>query len=523
MKNVLIPTKLSKVARDILVGHGFVVVQDADTPLSALVAAHPEAEALIVRSEKVDKAVIDALPNLKVVIRAGAGYNTIDTKYARKRRVDVMNTPGANANAVAEEVVALMLAYCRHVIAADASTRRGEWEKKAFMGSEVAGKTVGVVGLGNIGQLVVKRLSGFDVQVLGFDPMLSAQRAKELGVKMVGIDALFAESDFVTLHVPATDETKGMIDRRLLGLMKKGAVLINCARAEVINEADLRAVKAEKRLGFCNDVYAKDEPGPKSVADIADIMLPHLGASTEEANTNAARRSAEQLIAYVEQGISKYIVNKGVPDELDVAYQHLAYCVAAVAQRCLGVNRAIRQIQTSFYGELQGYAKWLLPPIVAGLSKDFDRFCDPEEAEQYLHDKGVAYENREPDPRKAFVNSLTIDLIEGDAEIKQVSIRGTIAEGNLMISRIDDFEGLYFQPQGHSLIVKYQDRPGVLAKITGAVAAAGINIDDIRSPHDSTATCSLAVLKTNQAVPEAVVESIRQATGAGMVATVSLA
>lgn len=522
MKHVLIPTKLSTVARDILRAKGFVVVQDADTPMADLVAAHPETEALIVRSDKVTPDVIDALPKLKVVVRAGAGYNTIDIKYARKRGIDVMNTPGANANAVAEEVIALILAWCRHLVPAHVSTRAGAWEKKKFMGCEVTGKTVGIVGLGNIGQLVVRLLSGFNVTVLGYDPVLSAQKAKELGVRIVNLEELFAESDFVTLHIPENEETRGMINRDLLGLMKEGACLINCARAGVVNESDLRAVKAEKKLGFCNDVYAKDEAGPKSVADIADIMVPHLGASTVEANRNAARRAAEQLIAYAEQGISRYIVNKGVPDELDEAYQQLAYCITVIAHRCLGVNRAVRKVETSFYGDLQQYGAWLLPPIVAGLSRDFDAFSDPEEAEQYLADKGVEYANREPDATKAFDNSITIDLLEGDDVIKQVSIRGTIAEGKLMISRINDFDGLYFQPYGHSLIVDYQDRPGVLAAITGAVAEAGINIDDIRSPHDQSGKNSLAVLKTNQPVTESALRRIREQTGAEVVFAVSL-
>jgi len=522
VKHVLIPTKLSTIGKEILETKGFVVIQDSETPMAELIAANPKTEALIVRSDKVTPDVIDALPNLKVVIRAGAGYNTIDIKYARKKGVDVMNTPGANANAVAEEVVALMLSYCRHVVPADISTRDGKWEKKSFMGSEVSGKTIGVVGLGNIGQLVVRLLSGFNVNVLGYDPVLSAQLAKELGVEIVSLEELFSQADFVTLHIPENEETRGMVNRSLLGLMKDGACLVNCARAGVIDENDLRAVRQEKTLGFCNDVYPKDEAGPKSVKDISDIMLPHLGASTVEANSNAARRSAEQLIAYAEQGISKYIVNKGVPDELNEDYQQLAYCIAAIAHRSLGVNRAVRKIETSFYGDLQKYSGWLLPPIVAGLSTDFDGFSDPEEAEQYLEEKGVEYVNRAPDPTKAFDNSITIDLLEGDEVIKQVSLRGTIAEGNLMISRIDDFEGLYFQPFGHSVIVKYEDRPGVLAAITGAIAEAGINIDDIRSPHDKKAHYSLAVLKTNQAVPEATIGQIKERTGAQVAFAVSL-
>ena len=310
MKKVLIPTKLDKVAAELLISKNYNVVQDADTPLADLIAANSDAEAVIVRSEKITPAEIDALPNLKLVVRAGAGFNTIDTKYARQKNVDVMNTPGANSNGVAEEVVAMMLAASRHLVAADISTRAGMWEKKKFMGSEVTGKTVGILGLGHIGQLLVKRLSGFEVKVLAFDPVLTEERAKELGVELTTVERIFAESDYISLHIPENDATRGMINAKLFALMKDGAMLINCARAGILNEADLRAAKAEKKIIYCNDVYPKDEAGEKSVADVADLMLPHLGANTREANFVAARRSAEQTIAYFEEGAKDWVVNK---------------------------------------------------------------------------------------------------------------------------------------------------------------------------------------------------------------------
>ena len=187
-KKVLIPTKLDKVAREILEKNGnYTVVQEEKIELAALAKQHPDAHALIVRSEKVTKEIIDALPLLKVVMRAGSGYNTIDTKYARKKAIDVMTTPGANANAVAEEVVALMLADARHLIEADPSCRRGEWEKTKFMGREIAGKTIGIVGLGFIGKLVAKRLSGFEMTLLGYDPIISEERARQIGIQLVDL------------------------------------------------------------------------------------------------------------------------------------------------------------------------------------------------------------------------------------------------------------------------------------------------------------------------------------------------
>ncbi len=316
MKKTLIPTKLEKIAAEILKAKGYTVVQDAATPLAELAKNNPDTELIIVRSEKVTPEIIDMFPKLRLVVRAGAGYDTIDTKHARKKNVDVMNTPGANANAVAEEVVAMMLAACRHLVPADLSTRKGDWEKNKFMGSEVTGKTVGILGMGNIGKLVLKRLEGFEVKVLAYDPILSADLAEQLGVELSTVENIFSKSDFISLHIPQTPETKGMVNKKLLDLMKPGAVLVNCARAGIINEEDLRQARKEKKIVFCNDVYPKDEAGPKSVTDIADIMLPHLGASTVEANTTAATRAAEQAVAYFEKGITTFVVNKGVPDGL---------------------------------------------------------------------------------------------------------------------------------------------------------------------------------------------------------------
>jgi len=224
------------------------------------------------------------------------------------------------------------------------------WEKKKFMGRELTGKTIGIVGLGNIGQLVARRLSGFEATLLGYDPVISTSRAEEVGVRLVELPVLFAEADIITLHVPGTAETEGMVNRGLIGCMKQGALLVNCARASVVSEDDLRELKTEKQLGFCTDVYPADAPGDKPVADIADVMLPHLGASTQEANQTAARRAAEQLLAYVSRGITKYVVNKGVPDDLDEAFQDLAYHIAYVARRYLGADSPVRRIECTLYG-----------------------------------------------------------------------------------------------------------------------------------------------------------------------------
>lgn len=505
MKTVLIPTKLDKIASQILGERGYQVIQDSDTDLMALCKAHPETEALIVRSEKITPEIMDQLPNLRTVVRAGAGYNTIDIKYARRNGVDVMNTPGANSNAVAEEVFAMLLAACRKLVAADIDTRAGGWSKKKFMGHEISGKTMGIVGLGNIGQLVAKHASGFDMKLLGYDPIVSKSRAEEMGVTLVSLPELFQNSDFITLHIPENNDTRGLINAELLKLTRKGCVLINCARAGIVNEDDLRAAKAENGLVYCNDVYPADVPGPKTIADVADVMLPHLGANTYEANFTAARRAAEQLIEYFEDGITRYVVNKDIPDGLNPIYQKLANRLARIARGMLGKDGAINAIRCSYYGDLKPFAKWFIAPICAGLSDGFDAHHSADEAVAMLKDNGTTLEVRDTDEHKHYGNSMTIDLENG---VRKVSIRGTITENNLIVSRIDDFDHIYLVPKGNMLIVRYADRPGVLATITTAVANAGLNIEDIHAPRDTAAANSLAVVYTDRPASQQLLDII---------------
>jgi len=521
MKKVLIPTKLDTVAAETLRDKGFEVVQDDSTSLEELASSHSDTEVLIVRSEKVTAGIIDSLSKLRLVVRAGAGYNTIDIKHARRNNVDVMNTPGANSNAVAEEVISLILAALRHIVPADASTRVGKWEKKKFMGRELSGKTMGIVGMGNIGRLVVKRLKGFETRVLAYDPVLSADLAETLGVELRSMEDVFAEADFVSLHIPETDETRGMVNRSLLDRMKPGAVLVNCARAGVINEDDLRAVKAEKGILFCNDVYAKDAEGPKSVADIADVMLPHLGASTKEANRNAAMRSAEQTIDYFEKGVTSYVVNKGVPDGLDPKFQELAFVLAKLARHYLGKDASPHQIETSFYGNLKEFGNWMLAPIAAGIAPDFDIYQDASDAKAFFEGRGIIVKDRDTDDSKNYGESMTIDLFEGENTLSKVSLRGTIAEGNLMVSRLNDFEKLYLEASGNVLFFEYGDKPGVLGKVASILGESGINIIDIRAPQNVSGEKALAVIKTNVPASDEVVANAAKAIGADAAFAVS--
>ncbi|MFO7936823.1 MAG: NAD(P)-dependent oxidoreductase [Kiritimatiellia bacterium] len=512
MKKILIPTKLNPVAAELLEAEGaYTVVQDASGSLEELAAANPDAYGLIVRSNKVTAGIIDALPGLKVIVRAGAGYDTIDIKYARKKGVDVMNTPGANANGVAEEVVAMMLADARHIVAADISTRAGRWEKKSFMGRELSGKTVGIVGLGNIGRLVARRLKGFECRIMGFDPLINSEKVREWGIEPSSMDEIFSAADYVTLHVPGGDSTRGLIGEKYLGMLKEGATIVNCARFGIVDEDALRAVKDQKKLRYLNDVYPKDEAGQKSMTDIADLMLPHLGASTYEANYNAARRAAQELIDLDEKGDMSCVVNRDIPEGLERAYCELAYNISSLVRQMSGTAAPVKRLETSFYGTLAQFDKWLTVSVLSGIWHDFDRYNDYKAALNFMEEMGIELVNRETDDEKGYGDAMTVDLIveRPNSELKEYSIRGTVTEGIQTVSRIDEFDRLYFEPVGATLFCLYDDRPGVIANIACKLADAGINIEDMRNPHNKKSKRSLAVIRISEPISESLLDAIK--------------
>jgi D-3-phosphoglycerate dehydrogenase len=294
--------------------------------------------------------------------------------------------------------------------------------------------------------------------------------------------------------------------------VKPGVTIINCARSGIVVEEDLREIRKTKRIRYLNDVYPRDAEGPKSVADIADIMLPHLGASTREANANAARRAAEQLIDFDEKGITSFIVNRDIPEGLDESYCELANTLARMCRALLGRKATPKLIETSFYGSLEPFADWLLVPIVAALWEDFDRSRDFRAARKYLEDMGIDYSNRTVDRTKGYESSITVDMTGavGGGNLRKVSLRGTVTEGVLIVSRIDEFNKLWFEPTGHTVMFLYDDRPGVLGAIGMKLAGRGVNIEDVRNPHDDRTNRSLAIMKVNQKVPDEVITEISE-------------
>jgi D-3-phosphoglycerate dehydrogenase len=309
---VLISDDMSKKAVEVLQKAGFSVDVKVGLKPEELAAIVGEYHGLGVRSAtKVTAAILANPGKLKIIGRAGVGVDNIDLKAAAAKGVMVINTPQGNAAAAAEMAISLMFALARKVPQAAESMRQGIWEKKKFMGVEIAGKTLGVIGLGNIGRQAAERGVGLKMSVIGYDPYVKSESALPAGVKLATLDEVIAKSDFITLHVPLVAETKDLFNAATIAKMKKGSYIINCARGGVVNEeAVLEALKSGQLAGAALDVFAKEPPDPSPLFQHENLIAsPHLGASTKEAQEKVAIELAEVFVGYLKDGIVRNAVS----------------------------------------------------------------------------------------------------------------------------------------------------------------------------------------------------------------------
>ncbi|MBL8165236.1 MAG: hypothetical protein JNJ61_24855 [Anaerolineae bacterium] len=311
--HVLVPDSVHPSAVDILKQAGLNVTAPGQMKRDETLAAIAEADALIIRSAtKADAALINAAAKLKVIARAGVGVDNVDLEAASARKIAVMNTPDGNTVATAEFAFGLMLALARHIPQAFDSLNAGKWDRKSFMGVELRGKTLGVVGFGRIGRAVAKRAQAFEMTVIAHDPFIPADYAADLGVELVDLETLYARADFISLHSVITDETREMINRDTMARMKRGVRIVNAARGALINEADLaEAIKSGQVAGAALDVYAEEPPpaGHPLIGLPGVIDTPHLAASTEEAQVAVAVEAAQLVAEALLKGAYKNVVN----------------------------------------------------------------------------------------------------------------------------------------------------------------------------------------------------------------------
>ena len=516
MPRVLIATRLDSAAREILEDAGIEVDVKPGLDEDALAETVPGYEGLIVRSDRVTRKVLDAAVGLQAIVRAGTGVNTIDVEYATRRNVQVMNTPGANSNSVAELVFTLMLAASRHIPYADNSVKQGLWEKSKLMGRELQDKVMGIIGLGNIGSLVAAKAKGFGMQVIGFDPVISESRAAEMGVRIETLEEIFAQADYISLHVPLNEKTRGMIGKELLGRMKKGAMLINTARAEVVErEALVEFLQQREDVLVGADVFHEgDGEGAKELARFGArvVTTPHLGASTFEANRRAAVAAAAGMRDFLLKRMVRHPVNiLEIPPDLNPRFLELTRLIGEIAYYNIGGYQP-HEVRITCYGRLNKHTDLLTGYLLKGLMDIYhmEEVISPGEAAKRAAEKGINVVKRIPDDTKGYGESMTIDILSKKEGYRETSIRGTISpDSELKVNRIDTFINLDLIPSGHMLFTYQEDRVGLINDISAVLSKAGLNILNIRFTTDKEGR-SIAVFQTDHPVSKKVFSRIKQ-------------
>ena len=476
-----------------------------------------DADALLVRSAvQVNQAVLEKAPKLRVIGRAGVGVDNVDLDAATEAGVLVMNTPGGNAVSVAEHTLALMLAMARHIPQANASTRAGKWEKKKFMGNELRGKTLGIVGLGSIGREVVKRARAFEMRMVAHDPYITAKIAQDLGVELMDRPALYAASDYITLHVASTPETQGMLSREAFAQMKTGVRIVNCARGELVDEAALEeAVASGKVADAALDVFAS-EPVPSGFPLFGldgVLATPHIAGSTEEAQDIVGVRIAEQVVEYLKHGVAINAVN--MPAMTPEQYRALGPYVT-LAERLGNFAAHIasgnpHSVRLVYFGKIANNNTNLLRSAgLAGLlSRSTSKKANLVNATQIAEHRGWTISEGH-EPRSVHTDSIRLEL--------QTDKGLTAVEGAVFLDkpRLTQVDGIYCEAAltGFLIFMKNRDVPGVIGHVGTVLGRNQINIANFSLGRSDSSDApgqplkAVAVVSTDELVPESVLEQL---------------
>lgn len=512
MPRVLIADEVAPECAEILRKGGIEVENRGRMKPEELKAIVGGFDGLIVRSAvKVTREILEAGTKLKIVGRAGIGVDNIDQETATRRGIVVMNAPQGNVVSAAEHAFALLLSLARQVVRADASVRAGKWERSAFHGVQLEQKTLGVVGLGKIGACVARMARGFRMRVLGHDPFLSRERAAALEVELVDLETLLAKSDFISLHVPLTDRTRGMIGAAQFAKMKRTARLINTSRGGVVDEKALvQALRAREIAGAALDVY-EQEPPPKDhpLFQMENVVLtPHLAASTEEAQVKVSVDIAEQMVDFFHNGLTRNAVNLAAPIEpAMVPYLRLAADVGGLAAQL--ADGPLRRIQVLYAGPIAGGEVGAVTQSAAAgaLRPQFGEDVNAVNARFVAQEAGIEVkESRSPDSGD-FRNLVSVQ-VETEKVVRTVS--GTVFEGrNSRIVRIDDLD-IDLRPRRYMLCLGYRDVPGVVGKVGTVLGNRNINIARMEVGRTRKGERATALITVDSPVTPDLVEEIRR-------------
>ncbi len=516
---ILVSDKLAEEGLSILrEGDAFDVDCKYDLKPDQLKAVIGDYDALIVRSgTQVTEDVIAVAGKLKVIGRAGVGLDNVDLKAATKKGIIAMNTPGGNTTSTAEHAFSLIMALARNIPQAHASMKAGKWERNKFQGVELYGKTLGVIGLGRIGSTVAKFAQGFGMAIKAYDPFLSAEMAAKRGIVVATLDDLIRNSDFITIHVPKTDETKGMIGDKEIALMKKTVRLVNCARGGIIDEAALaRALETKRIAGAALDVYDEEPPKPDQPLLKFDqcVLTPHLGASTAEAQVNVA---IEIALTVKDALLGKGVRNAANFPSLDEETYKLLEPYIDLGDK-LGkfagqlVNGGIKAIKISYSGVL---AKYNIMPVTMALAHGVLKpiLADNVNAINSIDiakERGIDIQQVHLNSESEFVNCITLELV---TDTEKLEVWGTLSSNKK--PRIVKVNNVYVEamPSGNILFIRNNDIPGIVGAVGTALGNARINIAYITFGREKEGATAVSVVNVDGDVPASVIDGLKAVKG----------
>ena len=511
---VLVSDKLSPTAVQIFKDRGVEVdyLPDLGKDKEKLLEVIGQYDGLAIRSAtKVTEKLIEAATNLKVVGRAGIGVDNVDIPAASRRGIIVMNTPFGNSITTAEHAIALMFAVARELPEANSSTHAGKWEKNRFMGVEITGKTLGVIGCGNIGSIVATRGVGLKMNVIAYDPFLSEARAKELGVEKVELEEIFTRSDFITLHTPMTDKTRGILNKDAFEKMKKGVRIINCARGGLIVEPDLiEALKSGKVAGAGIDVFETEPATESPLFGMANVVCtPHLGASTAEAQENVALQVAEQMSDYLTKGAVTNAINMPSISADEAPRLKPFIKLAEVLGAFVGqvTEEAIQEVEILFDGATADMnTKALTSAALAGLIRPMVSDINMVSAPIMAKERGVILSEIKRDKSGAFDGYIKLKVKTAS---KSRSIAGTVfSDGK---PRFIQIKGITLDAEvgEHMLYTTNADAPGIIGLLGTICGKHGVNIANFHLGRNRPGGDAIALLYLDAPFPPAVLEELR--------------
>jgi D-3-phosphoglycerate dehydrogenase len=514
MPKVLISDALSPAAIQIFKDRGIEV--DFQPALGKdkekLASAVGNYDGLAIRSAtKVTAKIVEQAKNLKVIGRAGIGVDNVDIPAATARGIIVMNTPFGNSITTAEHAISLMLALARQIPEADASTRAGKWEKNRFMGVEIFGKTLGVIGCGNIGSIVADRALGLKMKVIAYDPFLSADRASDLGVEKVELGDLFKRADFITLHAPLTDKTRNVVNADAIKAMKKGVRIINCARGGLVDEAALyEALKNGHVAGAAFDVFVTEPATENPLFGLPNVVCtPHLGASTSEAQENVALQIAEQMSDYLLRGAISNAINFPSISAEEAPklkpFVALAEKLGSFAGQL--TETGISKVQLTYEGAVaQMNTKALTSAALAGLLRPMLGDVNVVSAPVVAKERGIVVEEVTREMPEDYESLITVTVT---TERQSRHVSGTVfADGR---PRIVNIKGIRMDAEfGPSMIyITNRDKPGFIGRFSSTLGEAGINIATFHVGRDAPGGNAVALIEIDGELPETVLTKVR--------------